>query len=818
MATVFALLSFPTSSKGLTALRTTSLATSSLDDGSESPRKVARSATDSDSASAFRSKQDNPQTKRPNQTLQIKIAGDYSPSTSPEKKFLSLLDRSIRIILTRNQINPLPASHEEIYTACRYMVVVAHRGGDLYEKLNLQLQQSLQMLVRELLSSEEKDVSWISSFNNATNWFESQIKLLKSLFTYLDQSYAANEPGVFNIRDLSYKIFSEQMFANAKVAIKIRSCVREWLEAARTQRPLPQDNGKIIPALVDHLCRHSQYSNFEEFYLNSTRTFYLEESTKKSVELQEQPTAFFHLMYEKVEEEVKRAQVLPVPAWSRVREVTEQAMWTGTTEWLAISTMSKYLKNRDFDSLSKMYTVFNRVSGTNALIDAFRVYVTNSVSNIVKDAKRDDEMVDRLLDFKALANEAINTCFLVDTVQVNVTASATNTALPRPSTSQIPAQAPDQTLIYTLTDAFTAGFKTRRSRPAEMLAKYVDKAMRKGQGKSSDVAFMQTLDKVLALYRFTDDKDVFRTFYHRSLAKRLLLEKSASDDFEKAILKKLKEEYDPEFGLGEEMFKDIALSREAMNTYHARLPPEDSGRKLSAVILKRSAWPFSTQPHMVDLPPEMQQDLTLFGEDYKSRHKSYVLDWNHALATMTLKARFRPAVKELSVSLYQGLVLLLFNDTPEIPFSDIKAQTNMEDGELRRTLQSLACAKKKVLKKVPPGREVEDGDVFKFNADFDDPHPKVHINSIQAKVSPEESRRTNENIEDDRRHFLDAAIVRIMKAKKEMTFEQLKVATIEEVKKHFVPQVESIKKRIEALVEQDYLERSVDKNKFLYVA
>ena len=49
------------------------------------------------------------------------------------------------------------------------------------------------------------------------------------------------------------------------------------------------------------------------------------------------------------------------------------------------------------------------------------------------------------------------------------------------------------------------------------------------------------MDRVLVLYRFTDDKDVFRTFYRRALAKRLLLEKSASDDFEKSVLKKLKE-------------------------------------------------------------------------------------------------------------------------------------------------------------------------------------------------------------------------------------------------------------------------------------
>ena len=80
---------------------------------------------------------------------------------------------------------------------------------------------------------------------------------------------------------------------------------------------------------------------------------------------------------------------------------------------------------------------------------------------------------------------------------------------------------------------------------------------------------------------------MFRTFYHPMLAKRLLLEKTASDDFEKGMLKKLKEsefsflflfffgliglDYDPEFGKGEEMFKDLELSREMMRDYHLRL-------------------------------------------------------------------------------------------------------------------------------------------------------------------------------------------------------------------------------------------------------
>ena len=40
-----------------------------------------------------------------------------------------------------------------------------------------------------------------------------------------------------------------------------------------------------------------------------------------------------------------------------------------------------------------------------------------------------------------------------------------------------------------------------------------------------------------------------------------------------------------------------------------------------------------------------------------------------------------------------------------------------------------------MLKKLPVGRDVGDSDVFRFNPDFDDPRAKVHINSIQAKVT-----------------------------------------------------------------------------------
>lgn len=131
----------------------------------------------------------------------------------------------------------------------------------------------------------------------------------------------------------------------------------------------------------------------------------------------------------------------------------------------------------------------------------------------------------------------------------------------------------------------------------------------------------------------------------------------------------------------------------------------------------------------------MQNELVKFTKHYKTKHQGHVLTWDHALGTATLTAQFRDGPKDLSVGLFQAVVLLLFNESDELKLGEIRAATRMEDAELKRTLQSLACGKKRVLKKTPIGREVGEGDTFKFNVGFDDPHPKIHINSIQAKVT-----------------------------------------------------------------------------------
>jgi len=73
----------------------------------------------------------------------------------------------------------------------------------------------------------------------------------------------------------------------------------------------------------------------------------------------------------------------------------------------------------------------------------------------------------------------------------------------------------------------------------------------------------ERLDKVIQIFRYLQDKDIFEGYYTTSLSKRLLESRIINDEAERVLLLKLKEECG--FGFTqrlEVMYKDIKLSEE----------------------------------------------------------------------------------------------------------------------------------------------------------------------------------------------------------------------------------------------------------------
>ncbi|KAG8957065.1 hypothetical protein FRC00_004505 [Tulasnella sp. 408] len=77
---------------------------------------------------------------------------------------------------------------------------------------------------------------------------------------------------------------------------------------------------------------------------------------------------------------------------------------------------------------------------------------------------------------------------------------------------------------------------------------------------------------------------------------------------------------------------------------------------------------------------------------------------------------------------------------------------------------------------------------------------------IKAVVKAESAAALN-TIQEHRKYVIQAAIVRLMKARKQMTYQQLVQESITQLSQRFTPQVPDIKKAIDTLLEKEYIER-----------
>ncbi|KAE8692019.1 Detected protein of unknown function [Hibiscus syriacus] len=170
---------------------------------------------------------------------------------------------------------------------------------------------------------------------------------------------------------------------------------------------------------------------------------------------------------------------------------------------------------------------------------------------------------------------------------------------------------------------------------------------------------------------------------------------------------------------------------------------------------------------------------------------------------------------ELVVSTYQVAVLLLFNTSDRLSYSEIMAQSNLTHEDLVRLLHSLSCAKYKILSKEPNTKTISQRDSFKFNSMFTD-----KLRRIKIPLPPlDERKKVVEDVDKDRRYAIEAAIVRIMKSRKVLGRQQLVSECVEQLSRMFKPDIKAIKKRIEDLITRDYLEREKENpNTLRYLA
>lgn len=691
-------------------------------------------------------------------------------------------------VLAIQQSKPNEYSLEELYQAVENMC--NHKmSSTLYTRLyNLvgdhvshNIEQFLMDSMDRFLFLKKMNQTWLAHCN--------QMIMIRSIFLYLDRTYVLQNPNISSIWDMGLELFSKYIILNTLVQTRV---VEGLLMLIEKERQGDKVDRTLLKSLLRMLSDLQIYSKaFEQKFLQSTDRLYASEGQKLMQEM-EVPDYLAHVEKRLMEENDRVIHYLDFNTKPQLIHTVQKQLLSEHVSNILQKGLEQLLNENRIQDLTLLYQLLTLVkNGLFELCKALNEYTKKRGKTIVINPEKDKTMVQELLDFKDSMDNIVVTCF-------NKNEKFSNS----------------------LKEAFEHFINQRTNKPAELIAKFVDSKLRAGNKEATEEELERLLDKIMVLFRFIHGKDVFEAFYKKDLAKRLLVGKSASVDAEKSILSKLKQECGGGFTSKlEGMFKDMELSKDIniafkqyMNANTRNLPPID----MTVSILTMGYWP--TYPIMdVTLPDQMVRFQDIFKDFYLSKHSGRKLQWQPTLGHCVLKATFKNGPKELVVSLFQTLVILIFNKYDEVTFKYIRAATNIEDGELRRTLQSLACGKARVLNKIPKGRDVEDNDRFKFNNEFTNKLFRIKINQIQMKETTEEQKATEERVFQDRQYQIDAAIVRIMKMRKTLGHNLLISELYLQLK--FPVKPADLKKRIESLIDRDYMERDKDNpNQYNYVA
>ncbi|EEB19747.1 Cullin-3, putative [Pediculus humanus corporis] len=577
-----------------------------------------------------------------------------------------LLKNAIQEIQKKNNSG---LSFEELYRNA-YTMVLHKYGERLYSGLREVVTQHLETKVREDVLKALHN-NFLTTLNQAWNDHQTSMVMIRDILMYMDRVYVQHND-VDNVYNLGLIIFKDQVVRYG--------CIRDHLRETLLDMIMRERKGEVVDRIaIKNACqmlmvlgigKRSVYEeDFERPFLQQSADFYRMESQKFLAE--NSASVYIKKVEARINEEAERAKhYLDVSTETRIVEVVEEELiekHMKTIVEMENSGVVHMLKNQKTEDLACMYKLFYRVTdGLKTMSDCVSQYLREQGKALVQEENGGTNainFVQNLLDLKDRFDHFLHNSFNTDKIFKQMIASDFE------------------------------HFLNLNPKSPEYLSLFIDDKLKKGVKGMTEQEIETVLDKTMVLFRFLQEKDVFERYYKQHLAKRLLLNKSVSDDSEKNMISKLKE---------------------------------------------------------------------------------------------------------------------------------IQSETDIPERDLIRALQSLAMGKatQRILIKNPKTKEIEPSHVFFVNDSFSSKLHRVKIQTVAAKGESEPERRETRNkVDEDRKHEIEAAIVRIMKARKKMTHNVLVAEVIEQLKSRFLPSPVIIKKRIEGLIEREYLARTLDDRKtYTYVA
>mmetsp|Transcript_14790 Transcript_14790/g.20982 ORF Transcript_14790/g.20982 Transcript_14790/m.20982 type:complete len:773 (-) Transcript_14790:2160-4478(-) len=691
-----------------------------------------------------------------------------------------------------------PEEYIRIYTTCYAMCTQRapyNWSRDLYQRHGETIERYLTTTVLPALREKGGQGGTILLTELQLRWSNHQLmnKWLKKFFTYLDRFYVKHH-SLPTLSQAGLKHFKSHIYDEIKenTTASILSLINEEREGNIIEKTLVKSVVELYESMgMGSLDAYT--SDFEKQLLDSTREYY---AKKREEWIASDSTPDYLIKAERalIDERNRVVDYLNPASESKIRHVCEEEILEEVETVLLEKEGSGcrvLLANDKSEDLRRMFNLFSRLeNGLNPMANIVESFITSMGTECInkrqarldggeKDKNDDPKFVKSLLALHEKYLGVIKSDFSGHPLFQKALKNAF------------------EEIVNSNVGQFTN---------AELMSTFCDRVLKNGGEKMSDDEVEQSLDKIVQLFSYLTDKDLFAEIYRNQLAKRLLNQRSASDDAEKVMIAKLKMQCGTHFtSKMEGMLGDLAVGSDQRSEFEAKMKNYDTKLDFSVQVLTTGFWPSYKSPE-VTLAPEMSKCMGVFKEWHDNKHQKRKLTWMFSLGNATVRAVCAKKSIDLLVTTLQAVALNAFNGGKSMSFSELAELLNLEEAVLKPLMHSLSCGKYKVITKSPASNKINTSDKFVANAKF-----SCNMRKVRIPMASLDASHNNKRVEEDRTIAIEAAIVRIMKARKTLQHQQL-IAEVLAQLAFFKPNPRVIKKRIEALIDREYLERSADNN------
>jgi len=721
------------------------------------------------------------------QRVESLAQSQFNKKSLPRDQYLQTYDTIFTMCIQREPYNfsePLYERHSQ--------AIQQYFEGVFVEKLDIAKEQHGVAYLQE----------WVRRWRSC-NW---AVDGMSRMFMYLDRFYVPNSEDLLPTDNQGYTLFREHIFNNYKVTARdaILYCILREREGEEQDRDLLRDSIKVFTDLGYKLPKVNlgiYEEDFQEFLIKQTREFY----KQKSREWLDGLTCPEYLVQAEQcvnDEDGRLVSYIDNSSREELMKATRQELLAQhQNELLDKETGNDRMLERTqggpqsaeaikaAEDLARLYRLYHEVDeGIPPIAEKMKLHITELGRNhieksqeLAKDknqskGKDNHELITNLIKLHQRFFGLVKTSFQ-----------------------------DDQHFHKALKEAFEE-FINMNYFTSNYLARFANDILRKGN-RATVLDLDKTMDHVVMLYGYIRDKDIFERDYQTYLALRLLQDLSESEQAEKAMIGKLKTESGYHWTSKlEDMFKDVQRSKELMNEFNKK-SQDELPLELDVSVCTTGAWP-SSQLTSCIMPSVLDEVTQSFKRFYSQLHSGRKLDFRMDQGKGDVQVHFNKSTKKvLVVTTYQMVVLLLFNRKKVLTFKEMLEMTKIPRKDLAWHVLSLAHPKVKVLRKDPSGKKIEDDHRFGINPKFKNARSRVCIPLMTKPQEEDPGAEQRRQILRLRQHQMDAAIVRIMKARKTQVHNDLVQEVTRQLNNRFTPTPNDIKKRITCLIDQEYIVR-----------